>query len=87
MTNKRSSKDYERLGRLLETLYETGYDSPAKAYRFSFLKGVAAGFGSIIGATIVVAILAWVLSLFHSVPFLNTITDNFRSTVEKSQTK
>lgn len=87
MAKKLSSRDYERLGRMLQSIYETGYTNPAQAYRFSFLKGIAAGFGGVIGATIVVAILAWVLSFFHNVPLLNKLTDNVRSTVEHSQIK
>jgi len=68
---------------MLESIYESGYIDRGKTYKMSFLKGVAGGLGGVIGATIVVAALAWVLSLFHSVPLLNTVTDTVRTSVEK----
>lgn len=82
---KPKKPSYEELGRMLENIYESGYIDHAKAYKMSFLKGVAAGFGGVIGATVVVALLLWVLSLLHYVPLVNNITDNFRNTVESRQ--
>lgn len=78
-------KDYEQLGRMLESLYETSYANKRSLYKMSFIKGVIGGFGGVIGATVVVAIVAWILSLLHFVPFVHTITDNFQSTMSKSQ--
>jgi uncharacterized membrane protein YfcA len=74
--------DYEKLGKMLEAIYETGYSNRKKIYRMSFLKGVAAGFGGVIGATIIVAILLWVLSLFDQVPLIGPFTDKIHDTVQ-----
>lgn len=73
---------YEQLGRMLENIYESGYIDRNKMYKMSFLKGVAAGFGGVIGATIVVAILIWVLNLFDQVPLLGPLTDKLQHTVQ-----
>lgn len=78
--------DYEQIGRMMESIYESGYIDRNKTYKMSFLKGIAAGFGGVIGATIVVAILLWALSLLHYVPFVNSITDNVQCTLQQKET-
>jgi hypothetical protein len=80
---KLTTDDYEHLGRMMETIYDTNYASKHRLVFISFLKGVAAGFGGVIGATIVVAVLVWTLSLFHNVPFINKITNNIQNTVRR----
>ncbi len=78
----RSAKDYEQLGRVIENVYEYNYANRWRLYKMSFIKGIVAGFGGVVGATVVVAIVLWALSLFHEVPFVHTITDNFQNTVQ-----
>lgn len=82
-TKKPKVSDYENLGRLLENIYESGYADRGRVYKMSFVKGVMAGFGGVVGATIVVTLLLWILSLFHYVPFLNRITDNVQCTISQ----
>lgn len=76
--------NYEQLGKMMESIYESGYVDRNKMYKMSFLKGMAGGFGGVIGATIVVAALLWILSLLHSVPFVNSIADNIKGTIEQT---
>lgn len=75
--------DYEQLGKMLESIYESGYADHAKSYRISFLKGMFAGLGGVIGATLVLGVLIWILSLLHYVPLLNVITDNVQHTLQQ----
>jgi hypothetical protein len=77
----RTKQDYEELGRRLENIYITGYISKKEMFKMSLLKGVLAGFGGVIGATIVVALLAWTLSLFDTTPLVGPIFDNLKDTV------
>ena len=74
--------DYEQLGKMLEAIYETGYANRKKMYKMSFFKGVAAGLGGVIGATIVAAILLWFLNLFDQVPLIGPLTDKVNDTVQ-----
>ncbi len=46
------------------------YNSISQLLLFHFLKGIAFGLGSVLGATIIVSILAYVLSQFEFVPIL-----------------
>jgi hypothetical protein len=84
-SEKKVITDYEQLGRTLETIIESGYMDRARVYKMSFVKGIVGGFGGVIGATLVVGILLWILSLFHQVPFINKITDNVRNTIHQTE--
>jgi len=81
-SKKLNSADYERLGRAIEAIYETNYVNRLRMYKMSFVKGVVAGFGGVVGATIVVAILLWVLNLFDQVPLLGPLSDKIHDTVQ-----
>lgn len=75
-----TEKEYENLGRVLEQIVQKDYIdvvlNKRKLMWVSFLKGLASGFGAFLGATIVVGALLWFLSLFDSVPFINTVKDS-----------
>lgn len=79
---KLAKKEYEDLGRIVASIYETGYLDKATAYKTSFVKGILQGFGGVLGATVLVALLIWVLSFFNEIPLLGNIIDNLQNTVE-----
>lgn len=79
-TTQIKKTDYEEFGRFMVRVFETGYFNKSRLFKYSFLKGVAGGFGSVVGATIVVALVLWILSFFDSLPLI----DNFVSTIDKS---
>lgn len=79
--NVNKDKDYERLGKMLVELHENGV-KPGKGYfRAAFLRGVVGGFGGVIGATLLVALLLWLLSFFHSLPIIGNFVDTIRNTI------
>lgn len=73
------------LGKMLVNIYETGYLDKNQAYKQSFIKGAIAGFGGVLGATILVALLLWVLSLFHRVPFVEDISKTIKQSSQTQQ--
>jgi hypothetical protein len=77
----KTDKDYENLGRMLESLYEGGHANRKRIYKISFVKGLASGFGGVLGATILITALLWVLTLFKQVPFLGPLVDRVEKTV------
>lgn len=85
MGSKPKPQDYERLGQVLEDIYLTGYADRKKLLKMSFLKGLAAGFGGVIGATIVVALLMWVLARFQQVPLIGRFFDKAENTIQSGQ--
>ena len=74
----KTDKDFEQLGRMMSSVYETGYFSRARSYRMSFMRGLFQGFGAAVGATVLVGLLIWILSLFSQVPLLSRFTENLR---------
>lgn len=68
-----SQSQYETLGRNMEAIVTSGYFSRFKLYRVSFARGVFFGVGSALGATIILAVIVWFLSLFSELPFIGDI--------------
>lgn len=70
---------------MIENIYLTGYIDKNQMYKMSFIKGLVTGFGGVLGATIVVALLIWVLSLFNRVPLIGPITKQIKETVQTQE--
>lgn len=84
---KTKQVSYEELGKMLQNIYETGYIDRNQMYKMSFIKGMLSGLGGVLGATILVALLLWTLSLFSSVPLLNRISRNVQQTLQSQVQK
>lgn len=78
----KTAEQYEQMGRDLEALYLKINPNRSAFYRAAFLRGVLGGVGGVIGATVVIALLLWVLSLFDSVPLIGDFVDTIRRTIE-----
>jgi hypothetical protein len=78
---KLSSKDYEKLGRSLESVVESGYINKWRLYRMSFTRGIFVGLGTVLGGTILVAFILWILTIFTEIPFLGDVADKIRQSV------
>lgn len=76
-------KDYEQLGKTVAAIYETGYLDAGKSMRMSLFKGVAGGLGGVIGATVGVALLLWILSFFGEVPLIGDFVKKVEYTIEQ----
>ena len=85
MAKPKTNKEYEELGRTVAAIYTSGYLDKKLAYKTSFIKGVFGGLGGVIGATILVALLIWVLSLLGNVPLVGRFADKVNQTVETTQ--
>jgi hypothetical protein len=90
MARKLTDREQEQLnlGKQIQAFYNLGYINKRQALFFSFLKGIASGFGAVIGGTILVALLIWILSRFGTVPLIGHLTDSIRHTIStKTVTK
>lgn len=67
------------LGKMLQSMFEMGYVNKRMTITMSFAKGVASGFGAVVGATLVLALVLWILSLFDQFPFVNAIREALES--------
>ena len=83
-SQKVKKPNYEELGKMIEAVYETAYINRRRMYKMSFFKGVAGGVGGVVGATVVIAVLAWTLSLLDFGPF-KPVVNNIQNTIEQSK--
>jgi hypothetical protein len=74
--------DYEHLGRQLHHIFEAGYADRTRLYKMSFMRGLFMGLGSIIGATIVVTLVIWVLSLLGYVPVVRHVVEPLQDALQ-----
>lgn len=81
---KLSSTDYEKLGRMLEHVFQSGYANKKQLYKMSFVKGVFSGLGGVVGATIVVGLLIWVLTILNYTP-IRGLTEPIIKTIQPSE--
>ena len=77
-----AEQDYKKLGQQLVDLYETLRPNRAALYRTAFFKGVLTGVGGVVGATVVIALLIWLLSLFNNVPLIGGFMESIKNTLE-----
>ena len=79
---RRVRDDNERGAReaMLEELFNDFNRSRFTVYKFNFFRGIFFGLGSVLGGTVVLAILIWLLNLTgHLIPgvadFVNSVVD------------
>ncbi len=77
-----TEEDYLQLGKQVVDLYDTLKPNRTAIYRSNFLKGVAGGLGGVVGATVGVALLLWILSLFGQIPIVGHFVDVVRHTIQ-----
>lgn len=70
---------------ILENLFEDYYKYRRQLYVMNLVRGIFFGFGSVVGGTIVVALLLWLLSVLHYFPFLEQLTEAVQSSLESRQ--
>ncbi|MEQ1665806.1 MAG: DUF5665 domain-containing protein [Bdellovibrionales bacterium] len=70
------------VAKALEILFADDYISRRRLYLENFIRGMFFAVGGIIGATIVLAVLLWFLSLFDQFPLIGPVFDNLKSTIE-----
>jgi hypothetical protein len=80
---KATAQDYEKLGKAVANVFKSDYfnviETKKRFIYMTFLRGVLMGLGSAVGATLILAILLWVLSLFGELPWVGNF---FESTKE-----
>ncbi len=71
----------------LEDLFEDYYRQRFKVYRMNLVRGIVFGFGSVIGGTLMVALLLWLLSFFSELPFVGHFTQTVQHSIQASPPK
>ena len=68
----------------LEVLFASSYIDKKKLYWENFVRGITFSIGGIIGATIGIALILWVLSIFNEIPFIGEVTKTVQETINLS---
>ena len=70
---------------MLEDLFQDFYNHRYQLYWMNLVRGIFFGFGTVVGGTLFVALLLWLLSLFNQVPFIGDFIDMIRRSIEASR--
>ncbi len=68
---------------LLEQIFDDHYKYRWKIYQINFFRGIFFGLGSVLGATVVVGVVLWLLSIFTDVPVVGDLFEQTQTTIEK----
>lgn len=79
----KSTKELERLGRSLKTIFESDYISQWRVYKINFLRGIFFGLGAALGGSLLIALIIWLLSLFSQVPLIGNFVDTIRESLNE----
>lgn len=68
---------------IIEEMFYDFHRSRRQVYSMNFFRGLFFGFGSVLGATILIALLVWAINLFGALfpalaDFLNNLTDTMQ---------
>lgn len=87
--SKKEQKPYikhpDEVAKAIEILFTTPYFSKRKLYWENFVRGMAFAAGGVIGASVLIALLLWLLSIFDTVPLIGPVLDNARDTIQNAQ--
>lgn len=82
-----SDEQYAQLGKAVEQIIRKDYVDLAlnkkRLITTNLIKGVVTGFGGVLGATILVAILLGILSLFGDLPWVGDFFKSTRDTIRR----
>jgi len=68
---------------MAEELFQDYYAHRRQVYKMNFVRGIFLGFGTVIGGTVVVALLIWILSFFMNVPVIGNFFKDTRQTIQE----
>lgn len=71
----------------LEDLFDDYYRQRYKVYWMNLVRGIVFGFGSVIGGTLMIALVLWVLTFFNDLPFVGTFSEKIQHSIESSGVK
>lgn len=83
-----SAKDtHEKNAReaVLEQLFNDFNRSRFQIYKLNFFRGLFFGFGSVLGGTLLIAMLIWIMTILSdNIPFLSDFFNGLTNTIEPS---
>ncbi len=84
MVKKKDKKELD-LQKALEVLFASEYINHHKLYLHNFVRVIFFGAGGVIGATILVGLAVWILSIFDQVPIIGPFINDTKQTIQQSE--
>lgn len=85
--NKPSNSDYEKLGRAIESALINDYidllGNTRRQVKSAFIRGIFTGFGTVIGATVLVGLAVWLLGQLGALPVIGEYLQGAGSTIQQ----
>ena len=66
---------------MLEELFNDYYIRRRDVYKMNFFRGIFFGLGSVLGGTVVVALIIWLLSLFVDFPLVGSLLQDVKNSI------
>lgn len=80
-----SAKERAHVSKALEVLFAKDFISKKELYKQNFTRGMFFSAGSILGAALILGLGLWILSFFNDIPLVGPVIENFRQSIEQSQ--
>lgn len=87
MNEKKVNVDTKAAVQTLEYLLAAGYVSRRRLYIENFMRGIFFGLGSVLGATVLIGVVIWILSFFSNIPFVGDIVVAIRDSINSAQNR
>lgn len=86
---KKEEARQQKLGKAVENMLVKDYiellGNTKRLIWSSLVRGVLLGFGTVIGATVLIGVLLWLLSLGEKLPFVDRLFENLQNTIDKTK--
>lgn len=69
---------------ILQHLFDDMYRERKKIYKMNFVRGIFLGFGTVIGGTVVVAIMIWIMSFFINAPVIGDFVREVQESIDQT---
>ena len=83
---KKENERSARMG-LLEDLFYDFNRSRGEVYKMNFIRGIFFGLGSVIGGTVIIALLIWLMGFFVDIPGIGRSIEKLQNNIENTQSK
>lgn len=72
---------------LLEDLFYDFNRSRGEIYKMNFIRGIFFGLGSVIGGTVIIALVIWLMGFFVDIPGVGNSVEKLQNNIENTQKK